>query len=385
MLIQKLESSLFSLFLCATLVTGLGIEVHATPKRPGKDAKRLYKDLNGQNYSDDMAVYQLKLETGAKVESVLSLMLKGRVEDEFPVPLNSTGPFLPELILGDSSENLELFGVREAGFYLAFQSEAGMRTVTGLISEDHSTGWLVIKMWNAGSPDLSFDVGVAHNQVLDYLTPDIIVRKRPGRKSFGDITLKKGVIDVHKDTASSYAVTQSFLSTVYPAQTFSFPEELGRPISETSAADGYSDYRFWKSRTGMGSAVKHYLSELESILLTSNSHPELLIFVSLLDKEIASDAALKNDQIDFLLATNNLARATVTYWNGEANRDIFNVDIIERKSSPFWSDIAGFIGGFTGQLVLNNNGGSGNPFTSGVTTGGFASALAKLRKQNANP
>ena len=385
MSIQKLKSISLCLFLCVTLVVCFSTQVNATPNGNGKYAKRVYKDVSGQNYSDEMVVYQLALEPGAKVESPLSLMLKGRVEDEFPFPINSTGPFVPELIWGDDSETLQLYGVRESGFYLTFQSEKGMRTVTGLLSEDLSTGFLVIKVWDGGLPGLSFDVGVAHNQVLDYLTPDKIVRKRPGRRSYGDITLKNGVINVHKDTAFSYGVTQSFLSTVYSEQKFSFPEELGRPVAETSAADGYNDYRFWKSRTGMGSAVEDYLSELEGILLTSKNYPELMIVVALLDREIASDPFLKNEQVDFLLATTNLARSSVTYWNGGAEQDIFDGDIIERKGGPFWADVAGFIGGFTGQLVYNNNGGSGNPFTTGATTGGFASALAKLREEEQEP
>lgn len=387
MSIQKLKSISFSLFLCATFVVFFHTNLQATTHGGGRYAKKIYRAVSGQNFADEMTVYQLALEPGPKVDTALSLMLRGRIEDEFPFPIHSTGPFVPELIWGNGSESIELYAVKESGFYVTFQSEKGMRTVTGLLSEDLSTGWLVVKVWDGGLPGMSFDVGVAHNQVLDYLTPDKIVRKRPGRKSFGDITIQNGVGvgDVHKDNTYSYGVTESFLSTVYPEEEFSYPEELGRPICEASAADGYNDYRFWKSRTGLGSVVENYLSELESILLTSKNYPEYMIVVALLDREIASDPLLKNEQVDFLLATTNLARSSVTYWNGEAEQDIFDGDIIENKGGPFWADVAGFIGGFTGQLVYNNNGGSGNPFTTGATTGGFASALAKLREQDQEP
>ena len=75
---------------------------------------------------------------------------------------------------------------------------------------------------------------------------------------------------VNNRTRKSTGVTESFLSTVYPEEELSYPEELGRPICEASAADGYNDYRFWKSRTGLGSVVENYLISSERKRITAN-------------------------------------------------------------------------------------------------------------------
>ena len=87
---------------------------------------------------------------------------------------------------------------------------------------------------------------------------------------------------------------------------------------------------FGNAETEMLAVLTGDLLELETFWLNSD----------VISTSLSGSANIETQDAELLfgLATNNLARATVTSWNGEANRDIFNVDIIERKSSPFWSD-----------------------------------------------
>jgi hypothetical protein len=80
-----------------------------------------------------------------------------------------------------------------------------------------------------------------------------------------------------------------------------------------------------------------------------------------------------------VLGTIALAKHSIQYWNTQSDDDIFDQDIIEKRRGKFWADVGGFIAGFVGGLVYNNNNGDGtdvNPFGTGVSVGSLASKAA---------
>ena len=94
---------------------------------------------------------------------------------------------------------------------------------------------------SSGSPDINpyAEVGDVHNRTLDYLTPDLnltlmtlrqdndkVVRKRPGRTSYGDITLKRS-FQVTPSDELIYINSCLFIGQVYgiSADQFLLPED----------------------------------------------------------------------------------------------------------------------------------------------------------------
>ncbi|MEE2639557.1 MAG: hypothetical protein VX768_02915 [Planctomycetota bacterium] len=106
--------------------------------------------------------------------------------------------------------------------------------------------------------------------------------------------------------------------------------------------------------------------------------PDLKSFEAEIDRQVTQALAsreLTEDDRSLVLGALALGKSTVVYWN--AQNDIFEGDVVARGNGKFWADLGGFVAGFTGTLVYNNNvsGGPLNPFTNGAAVGGLASAL----------
>ncbi len=353
--------------------------LQAAPAATGPSAKGVYRDLMPQNYSDEVEVCRVGIEGARPGDTAMDLLLKGRPIDIFP--RSSTGPYWPEYIWGDGSETLRLSCLKENGFYLTFEGESGMRTVTGLLSKDLTYGWVIVKKWNERPTrgEQRIEPGLGHNQVLDYLTSDWpYVRKKPGRNSFSEFTTAFSD-DLADETLVGYQESCRFLTVCYPGTPNEFlPEEEAVTTIEAIAANGYAEFGLLATRYKLGAVVEGYLLDIETTLLQSKSQEELTFAMAVLDRKIALDGKLSMEQVELLLGATSVTRSSVYYWNAESGFDIFDGDIEILKRRPFWADVGGFIGGFVGQLIGNNNGGSGNPITNGIALGGFCSKLAKL-------
>ena len=91
--------------------------------------------------------------------------------------------------------------------------------------------------------------------------------------------------------------------------------------------------------------------------------------------QILNDEQLSDDSRNVLLGAVSLAKHSYLFWDSYDR-----TSRASRAKGKFWADVGGFVGGFTGALIYNNNNGSGfdaNPFGAGVAVGGFASKLAE--------
>ena len=309
------------------------------------------------------------------------------------------------LIFGATDDQLGMMQTEEGFSYITYQTSYGMRAVTLISMGPDSNQILAIaKGWKQDDdchqdhqqrPPVSVDpnpyaeVGVAHNRTLDYLTPDLnltllnlrqgndkVVRKKPGRTSFGNITLQRADRNAPSDELL-YFNSGLFMSQIYrlPADQFLPANEVLKDVAMI-AEDGYGFYQDFQNRLSDKDPSKRAFQQLEETILLS---PDLKAFNRAIDQQVVETMLSReydNDQRSLVLGSLSLAKGTVAYWNGQD--DIFEGDIIERGNGKFWADLGGFAAGFTGSLIYNNNNGSGsdvNPFTAGGTMGSLASAL----------
>ena len=168
---------------------------------------------------------------------------------------------------------------------------------------------------------------------------------------------------------------------VYPGSTsFFMPADIAVPIVETAAADGLRNYQAARKQTVFSPAVQSYLEDLEFIMLTSSDFNSFMRASARLQDAVQQDNNLKTDEQKLLDSTVQLARSSITYWNGESEWDIFTF----RKpgKGKFWADIGGFLFGVGAAVVLNANLGTGiDPLEAGTAVGGFASAVAEALEE----
>lgn len=151
------------------------------------------------------------------------------------------------------------------------------------------------------------------------------------------------------------------------------------------AEDGYRYFQDVRKQASTTASIARAFQRLEETLLWS---PSLDALNRSLDRQVIEtleSRQLNDDERSLILGSLSLAKGTVDYWN--AQDDIFDGDIIERGNGRFWADVGGFVAGFTGALVYNNNNGGGsdvNPFTAGTSVGAFASSLCKKKEETGN-
>jgi hypothetical protein len=309
------------------------------------------------------------------------------------------------LIFGATDDQLGMMQYEEDFTYITYKTSYGMRAVTLVSMGPGSNQTLAIaKGWRRDNdchedhkqrPPVSVDpnpwseVGVAHNRTLDYLTPDLnltllnlrqgndkVVRKKPGRTTFANITLKRAGQAGPSDELV-YLNSCLFMSHIYriPADQFLLPNAVltdGASIAE----DGYRYYQEVQKRISAIAPVRRAFQQLEETIMLS---PDLTAFNRSVDRQVIEtlqSRELNDEERSLVLGSLSLAKGTVAYWN--SHDDIFDGDIIERGNGKFWADLAGFAAGFTGALVYNNNNGGAtdvNPFTTGTAAGSFASSL----------
>ncbi len=314
-------------------------------------------------------------------------------------------PYGIGLIFGASDDQQCMSQANEQFTYITHKTSYGMRAVTLISMGPNSSQTLAIaKGWTTENdchvdqqqkPTFSADpspwteVGIIHNRTLDYLTPDLnltllnlrqgndkVVRKKPGRTTFADITLK-GANRAAPAEKIIYVNSCLFISRLYgiPADQFLLPSEA---LTEDDhiAEDGYRYYQEVQKRVSAIAAVREAFEQLEGTILLS---PDLANFNRSIDQqalETLQSLDCNDQEKALVLGSLSLAKGTVAYWN--AQDDIFDGDVVARGRGKFWADLGGFVSGFTGALAYNNNNGGAsdvNPFASGVATGGFASSL----------
>ena len=293
----------------------------------------------------------------------------------------------------------------EEGFsYITYQTSYSMRAVTLISMGPESNQILAIaKGWKQDDdchldhqqrPRVSVDpnpyaeVGVAHNRTLDYLTPDLnltllnlrqandkVVRKKPGRTTFGTITLKRAFQAALSDELV-YLNSCLFMSQIYriPADQFLPNEAL---TGEANIADdGYRYYQDVQKRISAIAPVGRAFQQLEETLLLS---PDLNAFNRSVDRQVIEtlqSRELNDEERSLVLGSLSLAKGTVAYWN--AQDDIFDGDIIERGNGKFWADLAGFVSGFNSAMWIDFNlpeWPMPNPFVVGIQYAAMQSAL----------
>ena len=318
------------------------------------------------------------------------------------------------LIFGTSDDQPGMMEHQEGYSYFTYQTSYGMRAVTFISMGDDSKQVLAIaKGWKQSTDNpqgrdpnssVSLDlnpyaeVGDVHNRTLDYLTPDLnltlmtlrqgndkVVRKRPGRRSYGDITLKRSSQATPSDEVI-YINSCLFMAQVYgiSADQFLLPDD-SLIDGERIAEDGYRYFQNVRKQASTTASVARAFQRLEETLLWSPSLDALNRSLEHQVIETLESRQLNDDERSLILGSLALAKGTVAYWN--AQDDIFDGDIIERGNGRFWADVGGFVAGFTGALVYNNNNGGGsdvNPFTAGTSVGAFASSLCKKKEETGN-
>ncbi len=116
---------------------------------------------------------------------------------------------------------------------------------------------------------------------------------------------------------------------------------------------------------------KAYLNVVESILLSDFENEQFIGEMDQVAIQLLDDEHISTQSKEILLSTISLAKHSYLFWK--------EYDGANRAKGKFWADVGGFVGGFVGSLTYNNNNGGGtdvNPFSTGVSMGTAASALA---------
>lgn len=337
-----------------------------------------------------------------------------------PCRCNPTGI---ELIFGKNDDQAGMMQASADFTYLTFQTSDGMRSVT-LISmgPDSKLTLVIAKGWGRTSGDCddsrdninpgkivnsegneSLDpnplaaVGTMHNEALDYLTPDLnlnlfqlpksddkvirkkpgmarqgedlYVRKRPGRKTYANISLEPAP---SLDTKSLLQHTSLFFMQVYdlaPTKALA-SEELASEVC-LCAQDGYGYFENFQKQLSTKGPIKAAFEKLEETVMLS---PDLKSFNRSIDQqvlEITKSQAFATEETILILGSLSLAKGTVAYWN--AQNDIFEGDVIERIRGKFWADLGGFIIG-AGAELLSDDENYGDAILTGLEAGAAASA-----------
>lgn len=337
-----------------------------------------------------------------------------------PCRCNPTGI---ELIFGKNDDQAGMMQASADFTYLTFQTSYGMRSVT-LISmgPDSKLTLVIAKGWGRTSGDCddsrnninpgkivnsegneSLDpnplaaVGTMHNEALDYLTPDLnlnlfqlpksddkvirkkpgmarqgedlYVRKRPGRKTYANISLEPAP---SLDTKSLLQHTSLFFMQVYdlaPTKALA-SEELASEVC-LCAQDGYGYFENFQKQLSTKGPIKGAFQKLEETIMLS---PDLKSFNRSIDQqvlEITKSQAFATEETILILGSLSLAKGTVAYWN--AQNDIFEGDVIERIRGKFWADLGGFIIG-AGAELLSDDENYGDAILTGLEAGAAASA-----------
>lgn len=124
---------------------------------------------------------------------------------------------------------------------------------------------------------------------------------------------------------------------------------------------------------------KAYLNEVESILLADFENEQFVDEMDQVAIQVLDDDQINAHGKEILLGTISLAKHSYLFWKEH--------DGANRAKGKFWADIGGFFGGFVGSLTYNNNNGGGtdvNPFSTGVSIGTAASALADKDEEGEN-
>ncbi len=372
--------TLFALILGAVFFT-LQSEATASPSGMNDPAIIMHRQLSDRDYSDSMTVYQLDLSDSLPYEPALEQILAGRIANVYPRPDQQRT--VDQIIFGDDRSHSGLTSIKPEGFFLAFIRDGRCRTVTGRLSTDQQTGWLIEKVWTEqpGGP-ADIDVGFAHNQALDFLLADgndKVVRKKPGR-SGSPISLTEYVNDLPGE-ADTIAETCYFLQTTYPEQKWLFTpvEQLGRAPYEV--ARDYDEYRAARSRLELNKRAQAYLDQLDQAILRSRSRAEFEVALMKLNRRLNQHgrgrkgrSTLNRGEVEIVRGAISLARGSVYFW--AAYEDVFDADVRGRGKGGFWADLGGFL---SGALTAGLD---GNPDTgvieTGVELGVFASAVASL-------
>ncbi len=301
-----------------------------------------------------------------------------------------------DLIWGKSDDQLRILQMQKDYAYLTFQTSYGMRSVT-VISVAKERTLVIAKGWyhsgrdstgkcSNGVKDLDLnpyaEVGIAHNRTLDYLTPDVdlrlpgvfenpdkIVRKKPGRTTYANITPDPGA---SLDAASLLMHSQLFFNWIYdvPPRKALTSKEMADEICRCGR-DGYGSLDRFQKSLPEKSPVRSAIQELQTSMLLS---PDLKSFYRDIDRQVENvlrSRELSIDEGTMLLGALALAKGTMTYWN--AQDDIFIGDIIVRGNGKFWADVAGFIVGAGAELI--SDGDPADVVTTGASAASAASAL----------
>lgn len=347
MIFSSSNFRLFGLLALVILLISSAVEVPAASPTWNESAQRMYRELAEQDYSDSMTLIEIDLRDTLPYKTVVDQFLDGRQISALPVTGQERST--KQVLFGEGTPRTVLTTIEENGFFLAFISDGQCRTVTGRISTDQQTGWLIEKVWAArpGIPE-DFDVGYAHNQALDFLLVDgndKVVRKKPGR--VGDSLALSPFQNTFPRHEDAFSETCFFLQTTYPDKNWSFPpiERLGAVLHGDPG--DYEDYRLVRSKLKLSKKAQEYLDVLDAAFLESKSLVEFEVALKKLERRLEAsgrpfqrEGSLNDFEMNILREAIALTRGTVYFWG--ASGDWFDSDMQERYSDVTIADIHGF-------------------------------------------
>lgn len=204
------------------------------------------------------------------------------------------------------------------------------------------------------------DAGIAHNEVLTHISGESVLA----------------------DLEGSYQAVISYMTSRYDVSADEFLPwgEISESFSAI-IADGYGEFVAMKDASAPKVATA--LGRIHDAILNSETATDFESLMDTLVSDLLADEEMSDQDKCLALGAVALAVHSTRYWNAQVRGDIFGDTPQAKKKGPFWADVGGFVGGFVGTLVYNNNNGSGgdlNPFANGAAVGGLASAAAKELK-----
>lgn len=201
-------------------------------------------------------------------------------------------------------------------------------------------------------------VGIAHNCALEYVE---------GIRVSNELEVSYRLIHAYLAGGNGLSMAE-----IVPFSQFEkhFP---------TIVEDGYA---YFKSiMTNSTKAVQSVLKDLRKIISDSVSEADFLDRIDALVLKTRQGSFVDQNQA-MLLSAIALAKHSLLFWVSKSEVDFFSSKKNSRRKGGFWADLGGFVAGFVGTLIYNNNNGSGpdgNPFTNGTAVGGLASAAARKK------